>query len=85
LNPARRTIILTARKLKLRIGDIMRAKLYIYPYRIADRKPHAILWSFDREALNEIAKNFRNKSVFNVEIEKKMIILRLAEVPTPWS
>lgn len=61
----------------------MRAKLYIYPYRIADRKPHPILWSFDREALNEIAKKFRNKSVFNVEIEEKMIILRLVEEPIP--
>jgi len=42
----------------------LRAKLYIYPYRIAERKPHPILWSFDKEALNEIAKRFENKSVF---------------------
>jgi len=57
----------------------LRAKLYIYPYRIAERKPHPILWSFDTEALNEIAKKFENKSVFNVEIKEKAITLRLIE------
>jgi len=60
----------------------MRAKLYIYPYRIAERKPHPILWSFDTEALNEIAKNFKNKSVFNIEIKKKTLILKLIEEHT---
>jgi len=60
----------------------VRAKLYIYPYRITERKPHPILWSFDTEALNEIAKNFKNKSVFSVEIEKKTLILKLIEEPT---
>jgi len=63
-------------------GGIVRAKLYIYPYRITERKPHPILWSFDTEALNEIAKNFKNKSVFSVEIEKKTLILKLIEEPT---
>lgn len=58
-------------------GDSLRAKLYIYPYRIASRKPHPILWSFDKEALNEIAEKFENKSVFNVEIKEKTITLRL--------
>jgi hypothetical protein len=57
----------------------MRAKLYIYPYRAAGRKPHPILWSFDREALNEIANKFENKSVFAVDISKKTITLRLIE------
>jgi len=60
-------------------GDLLRAKLYIYPYRIASRKPHPILWSFDKEALNEIAKKFENESVFNVEVEEKTITLRLIE------
>jgi len=60
-------------------GDLLQVKLYIYPYRIASRKPHPILWSFDKEALNEIAKRFENKSVFNVEIEEKTITLRLVE------
>jgi len=50
--------------------NIVRAKLYIYPYRITERKPHPILWSFDAEALDEIAKNFKNKSVFSIEIKK---------------
>ena len=57
----------------------MRAKLYIYPYRIAERKPHPIAWSFDVEALNEIAKRFENKSVFGVEIKEKTIVLRMIE------
>lgn len=57
----------------------MRAKLYIYPYRIMEGKPHPILWSFDREALDEIARRFRNKSVFKVEIEETTIRLRLIE------
>jgi len=55
----------------------VRAKLYIYPYRIAQRKPHPILWSFDTEALKEIANKFENKSLFNVEIGEKTITLRL--------
>jgi len=59
----------------------MRAKLYIYPYRITERKPHPILWGFDTEALNEIAKNFKNKSVFSVEIKEKTLILKLIEEP----
>jgi len=63
------------------MGDIMRAKLYIYPYRIIQRKPHPILWSFDTEALEEIAKNFKNKSIFSVEVKKKTLILRLIEAP----
>jgi len=63
--------------LELLRGDSLRAKLYVYPYRIAERKPHPILWSFDTEALNEIAKRFENKSVFNVEIKEKTITLRL--------
>jgi hypothetical protein len=57
----------------------MRAKLYIYPYRVASRKPHPVLWSFDREALNEIANKFENKSVFTVEIDEKTITPRLIE------
>jgi len=57
----------------------LRAKLYIYPYRIMEGKPHPILWSFDREALDEIARRFRNKSVFKVEIEETTIRLRLIE------
>jgi len=59
----------------------MRAKLYIYPYRITERKPHPILWSFDTEALNEIAENFKNKSVFSVEVKEKTLTLRLIEEP----
>jgi len=35
------------------------------------------LWSFDTEALKEIAKRFENKSVFNVEIKENTITLRL--------
>jgi len=65
-----------------RIGDILRAKLYIYPYRITQRKPHPILWSFDTEALNEIAKNFENKSVFTVEVKERTLILTLIEEST---
>ncbi len=57
----------------------MKPKLYIYPYRIAQRKPHPILWSFDRESLNEIAERFENKSVFSVEVNEKTITLRLIE------
>jgi len=57
----------------------MRAKLYIYPYRITERKPHPIHWSFDTEALDEIAKNFKNKSVFSVQVKERTIILRLIE------
>lgn len=57
----------------------MKAKLYIYPYRVAERKPHPILWSFDKEALDEIAKRFKNRSVFEVEITEESIILRLVE------
>ncbi len=57
----------------------MRAKLYIYLYRITEGKPHPILWSFDKEALNQIARRFKNKSVFNVEIEETTIRLRLIE------
>jgi len=57
----------------------MRAKLYIYPYRIVSQKPHPIMWSFDREALMEIANKFKNKSVFTVEIGEKTITLRLVE------
>jgi len=57
----------------------MRAKLYIYPYRIVSDKPHPILWSFDKEALNEIANKYKNKSVFTVEISEKTITLRLIE------
>jgi len=57
----------------------LRAKLYIYPYRIAEHKPHPILWSFDREALDEIAKRFENKTVFRVEIGKKAITLTKIE------
>jgi hypothetical protein len=57
----------------------LRAKLYIYPYRIAEGKPHPIVWSFDKEALNEIAKRFENKSVFNVEIKEKTITLTLVK------
>jgi len=63
--------------------NIVRAKLYIYPYRITQRKPHPILWSFDKEALDEIAKNFKNKSVFSVEFKERAIILRLIEEPAP--
>jgi len=59
----------------------MRAKLYIYPYRIVSGKPHPILWSFDKETLNEIANKFKNKSVFTVEISEKTITLRLIEPP----
>jgi len=59
----------------------VRAKLYVYPYRIAERKPHSILWSFDTEALKEIAKNFKNKAVFDVEVKERTIILRLIEDP----
>jgi len=59
----------------------MRAKLYIYPYRIVGRKPHPIFWSFDKEALDEIARKFESKSVFNVEITEKTITLRLIETP----
>ena len=55
----------------------MKAKLYVYPHRIAERKPHPILWAFDSEALNEIAKRFENKSAFKVEIKERIIILRL--------
>jgi len=58
-------------------GDPLQAKLYVYPYRIAERKPHPIVWSFDVEALNEIAKRFGNKSVFDVEIKEETITLRL--------
>lgn len=61
----------------------MRAKLYIYPHRVTGRKSHPILWSFDTEALNEIAKNFKNKSVFNVEVDEKTIILKLIEELSP--
>jgi hypothetical protein len=57
----------------------VRAKLYIYPNRVASRKPHPLLWSFDREALNEIANKFENKSVFTVDISKKAITLTLIE------
>jgi len=57
----------------------MRAKLYIYPYRIASHRPHPILWSFDKEALNEIANKFKNKSVFTVEIGEKTITLKLVD------
>jgi hypothetical protein len=57
----------------------MRAKLYIYPNRVVSRRPHPVLWSFDREALNEIANKFENKSVFTVEIGEKTITLRLIE------
>jgi len=57
----------------------LRAKLYIYLYRITEGKPHPILWSFDKEALNQIARRFKNKSVFNVEIEETTIRLRLIE------
>jgi len=57
----------------------LQAKLYIYPYRIAERRPHPILWSFDTEALNEIARKFKNKSVFKVEIKEKTITLKLIE------
>jgi len=59
----------------------MRAKLCIYPYRIVGRKPHPIFWSFDKEALDEIAREFENKSVFTVEISEKTITLRLVETP----
>jgi len=59
----------------------LRAKLYIYPYRIADRKPHPILWNFDKEALNEIAKNFKSKSVFSVDVKEKTLVFRLVEEP----
>jgi len=59
----------------------MRAKLYIYPYRIVSHKPHPILWNFDTEALKEIANKFSNKSIFNVEIREKTITLRLIETP----
>lgn len=59
--------------------DLLKPKLYIYPYRIAQRKPHPILWSFDRESLNEIAERFENKSVFSVEVNEKTITLRLIE------
>jgi len=55
----------------------LRVNLYIYPYRIAEGKPHPILWSFDKEALDEIARKFKNKSVFNVEITETTITLRL--------
>jgi len=55
--------------------------LYVYPNRITQRKPHPILWSFDTEALSEIAKNFKNKSVFSVEVREKTLILRLIEEP----
>lgn len=58
----------------------MRAKLYIYPYRIKERKPHPILWSFDKEALEEISRRFKNKSLFEVEIEEKIITLKLIDV-----
>jgi len=60
-------------------GDPLRAKLYIYPYCIAEHRPHPIVWSFDTEALNEIAKRFENKSVFKVEIKEKTITLRLVK------
>ncbi len=50
--------------------DFMRAKLYIYPYRIKERKPHPILWSFDKEALDEMSRRFKNKSLFEVKIEE---------------
>ena len=63
------------------IGGKLRAKLYIYPYRIAERKPHPILWNFDREALDEIARNFKSKSVFSVDIKEKSLVLRLIEEP----
>ena len=59
----------------------MRAKLYISPYRISDRKPHPILWNFDKEALNEIAKNFKSKSVFSVDVKEKTLVFRLVEEP----
>jgi len=55
----------------------LQAKLYVYPYRIKERKPHPILWSFDKEALNEIARKFENKSLFKVEIRGKTITFRL--------
>jgi hypothetical protein len=55
----------------------LQAKLYVYPYRVAERKPHPVVWSFDAEALNEIAKRFENKSAFSVEIREKTITLRL--------
>jgi len=57
----------------------LQAKLYIYPYRIAEGKPHPILWSFDREALEEIAKRFENRTVFRVEITEKVITLTRIE------
>ena len=59
----------------------MRAKLYIYPYRIAERRPHPVLWNFDKEALNQIARNFKSKSVFSVDIKGKTLVLRLIEEP----
>ncbi|MFB0503371.1 MAG: hypothetical protein ACETWE_06030 [Candidatus Bathyarchaeia archaeon] len=59
----------------------MRAKLYMYPYRTAERKPHPVLWNFDKEALDEIARNFRSKSVFNVDVKEKALVLRLTEEP----
>ena len=54
--------------------------MYIYPYRIRELKPHPILWSFDREALEEISIRFKNKSLFEVEIEEKTITLKLIDV-----
>jgi len=60
-------------------GDFVQAKLYIYPYRIAQRKPHPILWSFDTETIKEITNKFENKSLFNVEVGEKTIILRLVK------
>jgi len=59
----------------------LRAKLYIYPYRIAERRPHPVLWNFDKEALNQIARNFKSKSVFSVDIKGKTLVLRLIEEP----
>ena len=53
----------------------------MYPYRIAERKPYPVLWNFDKEALDEIARNFRSKSVFNVDVKENALVLRLIEEP----
>ena len=53
----------------------------MYPYRIAERKPNPVLWNFDKEALDEIARNFRSRSVFNVDVKEKALVLRIIEEP----
>ena len=63
------------------IGVKLRAKLYTYPYRIAESKLHLIIWNFDKEALDEIAKDFKSKSVLSVEIKEKTLVPRAIEEP----